>query len=327
MAARLASLTAGFCLLFAPFAVYGEVIDQVLAVVDGDPILQSDLNSLIADEFEYRLQQAGQRNAQDLYQELLRDALDEAIDNKILLRLARQRVGMNPNLAISDEEIDESIREIQKNYENLDAFYSDLEESGQTMNDLRQIVRENIMARRMALGIRRSFEQEAMVTESDVAQYYEDNIDEFRHPERVRLRQIFLEAGEDEGERAKVRGRMEQLREELEAGADFSELAKAYSEAIGAEEGGLIGWTAPGDLVGELNDAAFALEAGEISGVIESRGGFHILKVDERQDAGLAELEEVRTEIEPLIRTQKADERYRDWIAERREESRVQVFL
>ena len=117
---------------------------------------------------------------------------------------------------------------------------------------------------------------------------------------------------------------MEQLYDELESGANFSELASAHTEA--AEEG-VLGWVGRGDLVQALDAAAFALSEGEYSNVTQAVGGYHIFLAEEKQVAGQASLDEVRTEIEPVIRDQKAEIRYRDWIKERRKESRVQIFI
>jgi len=112
----------------------------------------------------------------------------------------------------------------------------------------------------------------------------------------------------------------------LSEGGDFAAVAKAYSKGPNAEEGGVIGWVVRGDLVKVLEEAAFALPVGGISEVLESPGGFHVLRVTERQEAGQATLEDVRKDIEPKLRAEIAAERYRQWIQELRKESRVRVF-
>jgi peptidyl-prolyl cis-trans isomerase C len=82
-----------------------------------------------------------------------------------------------------------------------------------------------------------------------------------------------------------------------------------------------------GDLVEALETPAFALETGELSSVIETEFGFHLLMAEERQAAGVPSLEELRTEIEPRLRERYAEERYRKWMDELRKRSRVRVFL
>jgi len=173
----------------------------------------------------------------------------------------------------------------------------------------------------------RTFEQEAVISEADARQYYQDHQDAFSRPERVKLRRVFLSAGDDAAERARVKARLEAVAEEARLGADFAELAKQYSEGPDAADGGLMGWVSRGDLVPELENAAFALAEGGISEIIETQWGFQLLKVEEKEGAGLASFEEARTDIEPLLRSRYADERYQKWIAELRKRSRVRVFL
>lgn len=164
------------------------------------------------------------------------------------------------------------------------------------------------------------------MSESDLAQYFEDHKDEFARPERVRVSQIFLPATGGADERAVVKARMDEILSELKQGGDFAAVAKAYSKGPEAQQGGAIGWVARGDLVQSLEEAAFGVPAAGISDVLESPGGYHILRVDERQEAGQATLEDVRKDIEPRLRAESAAQQYRNWIQELRNKSRVRVF-
>lgn len=307
-------------------AAGAEVIDRVLAVVDREPILQSDLFEDIARELEFRAQ-AGVAQSGAITDELLRQALNEAINRKILLREAQLNSAMYPGLQVTDEEVEEQIARLREAYGSNEQFLKDLEASGENMNDIRMKVRQQIMQRNMAQLKRAQFGNQIVVTESEIAQYYQDNIGQYQRPERVRLRQIFLEAGSTDGERATARARMEQVLSELNNGANFQEMAKQYSQAIGAEDGGIVGWTNRGDLVPALDEAAFQLAEGAHSGVIETPTGFHVLFAETKEEAGLAALDEVRTEIEPKIREQAALGMYQSWLDEQRKRSRVQIFL
>jgi parvulin-like peptidyl-prolyl isomerase len=165
-----------------------------------------------------------------------------------------------------------------------------------------------------------------------VAQYYYDHIDEFSKQERARCRQIFMPKTGNEQDDLVARARLDELIAELEAGADFADLAIQYSQGPAAQDGGAMGWVVKsgpgidGDLAPALESAVFALDAGEFTDVIETEGGFHILKVDEYMEAGEATLDEVRKDIGPLLRAQAAQERFDKWLAELRKRSRVQVF-
>jgi len=309
--------------LLVTLGARAETVDAVLAVVDKEPILQSDLMTTIAPDMNL-LAKSGKshKEMQKQFDKLLRKALDDAINNKILLRQAQLS-----GIKVTDDEIDERIQKIKKLYKSNEAFLADLKKSGETMSDIRDRVRKQVMAITMAHKKLEEFQKQVVVSESEVAQYYQDHIDDYKRPERVRVRQIFLEAGKKPAERAKVRARMEQLLKQLDAGANFAELAAAHSEALGAKQGGVIGWTMRGDLVEPLNKTAFSLGVGKHSGILETPNGFHILYVEAREPAGTASLDEVRTEIEPKLRQQKVQKHYQQWLAEQRKRSRIQIFM
>lgn len=312
------------CAAFSGMAS-AEVVDQILATVDTEVILQSDVMGEIAADINQLRGQASGEEFNTRAEELLRQGLEQAVEEKILLREAKLA-----GLSIEDKDIDAQLNEIRGRYESTEAFLKDLEGYGLTQSDLRENLRDRVLALRMANRKIQELSRQIVVSESDVAQYYQDHQDQYVHPERVRIRQIFLpvEPGQDT---AVVRARLDQIKEEVEAGADFGELAKAHSKGPAAAEGGLIGWVGQGDLVQPLEEAAFVLQPGQISDVVSTPepapGGFHLIKVEEREAAGQAALDEVRAQIEPELRQQAARKRYEKWINELRNRSRVQIFI
>jgi peptidyl-prolyl cis-trans isomerase D len=108
---------------------------------------------------------------------------------------------------------------------------------------------------------------------------------------------------------AEAQRRAEDLLKQLKAGAKFEDLAKKYSEDPGsAKEGGSLGWIGKGRTVPEFEKAAFSLPKGQISGLVKSSYGFHIIRVEDKQDAHMKTLEEVQSQIEPILKQQKAQQ-------------------
>ena len=307
--------------LAAAPVVQTEIVDQILATVDTEAILQSEIMMEITPRLaELQATVADEAAFQQAADALIREALDQAIDAKILLREA-----MRAGLEVEEARVDERLAELKKLYDSPEQFNSELEAAGETLGDLRVRIRKQTLARAMAVRKQGEFEKQVVVSESDVAQFFEDHKDEFAHPERVRVSQIFL-PGTDENERAVNKARMEEILSELKQGGDFAAVAKAYSKGPEAAQGGAIGWIVRGDLVEALEQAAFFVPEGGISDVIESSFGHHILKVDERQEAGGADLDDVRKDIQPRLRAMAAAELYKTWIQELRKESRVRIF-
>lgn len=316
-------LSAGLVLLGSAQAFCGEVVDQIVATVDSEIILYSDL----LDEAAPLLSDLqAKATSQEAYAsekaEVIEEALDTAIERRILYREA-QLAGIQ----VTDKDVEERLNKIIAGYDSQEQFRQALEEAGETMGDLRENLRKQIMAISFGMQKHKAFEEEVVISEAEMQQYYQDNSAEFSEAERVKLRRIFLGAPSDPAERAKVKARLEALAEEARQGADFAALAKQHSEGPDAADSGLMGWVAKGDLVPELEAAAFSLPAGGISEVIETQWGFHLLRVDEKNESGVSTYESSRTQIEPALRAKYADERYEKWIAELRKRSRVRVFI
>lgn len=196
-----------------------------------------------------------------------------------------------------------------------------------TLTEFKDHLRKQILAVSFANVKRKQFEKDALVTESDVAQYYQDHQSEWSRPERVKAYRIFLQAPKDKAARAKAKAQLQALKDELALGADFGELAKQHSQGPEAKEGGLMGWMAKGDLVGDIDAALFALPDGGVSDVLETDFGVLILKAGEKQAAGTLPYPQARNEIEPLLRGKYADERLDKYLSELRKTGLVREFL
>jgi peptidyl-prolyl cis-trans isomerase D len=151
------------------------------------------------------------------------------------------------------------------------------------------------------------FAAEAEPTEEEIQAYYESHQDSYRHPEQVRARHIlFKVAGDitDEDRRA-IRERAAAVLESAKAGEDFAELAKQHSEDVTAAAGGDLGFFARGVMTPAFEEAAFALEPGAVSDLIDTPFGIHIIKLEEKRAEGVDTLDEARGKIVEAVRTQR----------------------
>ncbi len=152
------------------------------------------------------------------------------------------------------------------------------------------------------------------VTPEELQAYYDQHRDQYRMPEQAKVSHILIktplpgpDGKVDEKGVAEAQRRAEDLLKQLKAGAKFEDLARKYSEDPGsAKEGGSLGWIGKGRTVPEFEKAAFSLPIGQISGLVKSSYGFHIIRVDARQDAHMKTLDEVKAEIEPILKQQNA---------------------
>ena len=151
------------------------------------------------------------------------------------------------------------------------------------------------------------------VADQDLQAYYDQHRDEYRVPEQVKVSHILIKtplpaagAKEDEKAVADARAKAEGVLKEVKAGGDFAKLAEKYSDDPGsAKSGGELGWIGRGRTVPEFEKAAFSLGKGQTSGLVKSSYGFHIIHVEDKQDAHLKTLAEVKGEIEEKVKQQK----------------------
>ena len=151
------------------------------------------------------------------------------------------------------------------------------------------------------------------VTRDDLQAYYNQNRDKYRVPEQIKVSHIWIkmplpgpDGKIDDKAVAAAQARAEDLLKQLHNGAKFEDVAKKYSEDTGsANVGGSLGWIGKSQMGAEFEKAASSLPKGQISGVVKTLDGFHIIRVDDKQDAHMKTLDEVKAEIEPAVKQQK----------------------
>jgi peptidyl-prolyl cis-trans isomerase D len=193
--------------------------------------------------------------------------------------------------------------------EELKAFYdSHLKSYANSIPEQRKVKYATIDLAKIA--------SEVQVTQDELQSYYNQHRDQYRVPEQAKVSHILIktplpgpDGKVDEKGVAEAQKRAEDILKQLKAGANFEDLAKKYSEDPGsAKEGGSLGWIGKGRTVPEFEKAAFSQPIGKVGDLVKSSYGFHIIRVDARQDAHLKTLEEVKDQIEPILKQQKAQE-------------------
>ncbi len=213
--------------------------------------------------------------------EYKRSLLDTLMENE-LIRQAAEEEGAD----ISDADVQEQIDAIVSGFADQATFDQALADAGMTMDDLRLNVRDQLMYQYLYDKVAPA----VTPTDAEIAAYYEENMEQFATPAQSQLSHILF-ATDDKATAEKVLA-------ELKGGADFAELAKQYSIDTGSgANGGDLGLSSTDAYVTEFADAADALKVGEMSGLVESQFGWHIiLKVDE-QPAAQQTLEEASATI------------------------------
>jgi foldase protein PrsA len=234
------------------------------------------------------------------------DILESLIANKVIeMEAAKEKVKVTGN------EIDDELTKLQESYGGEEAFAAALEQNQVSMDRIREDIKIYLLAEKM-IGASIDVSEEEMKT------YFEENKDSFDQKEQVKASHILVE---DEETAIKVK-------EELDQGKDFAELAKEYStDSSNAENGGDLGYFGKGEMAEEFEKTAFALEAGAISEPVKTEFGYHIIKLVDKKAEKAAEFDEHKEEIKQLLFDQEVQAEYTNWLEEKKAEYEIKSYL
>jgi peptidyl-prolyl cis-trans isomerase SurA len=201
-----------------------------------------------------------------------------------------------------------------------------LKERGMTFEEYRQRVVNDIERLRL---IQSEVKSKIILREEEIRNYYAENKEEFTVQERIHLAAIFLkqEDASSGGDASALMNKAKDIIERIKAGADFTDLAKKYSQGPGAEEGGDLGFFKISQLDPELQNIARRLSTGDLSDPIKRYFGLQIIKVLEKDEARTKSYEEVRNAIYDKLYREEINKRYASWIKELREKAYTKVIF
>jgi len=294
-------------LIVAP--VRAEVVNRIVATVDGEPITAHELERFKAE-----------RNADPNLPESA--VLDALVTEKLL-----QREAVALGIQASDADVDAYVNEVkQKNHLDDERFKQALAREGLTLEQYRDRVRSEIQRTQL---VNREIRGRVNVSPAEIKRYYDAHLDDYAVSERVTVRDIFFPVDRDASQEEvdHVRAKAEEVRAMIAAGKDFEKLAKQFSEGPGADKGGLLGTVSRDELDPELAKAIGSLEKGKVSDPVRTATGFHLLRVDDRTSAGHKKVEEVSDSIKESLYNENLEKRFQEWLThDLRERHHVEVL-
>ena len=275
---------------------------------------------------EYRNSMGVQVGARGDQFELLTRLRKEAMDLMIEQVLVKQAAGKE-GIEVDPAEVDKSIEELRSVFKTELSWVSKLENEGYTAESFRRHV-ERMIASKIYLDRIRA--DAADVSDTELERYYRDNEYRLTLPEQVRVRHILLtwKPMGTQDDRAAIRKQMEPILERAKSGEDFAALAREFSDDFATKTaGGDTGLFYRGQMAPAFEEAAFALEPGEISDPVETGYGVHILKFEERREPQLVPLDEVREGLRDHVREEKMETAVQEKIDELRAAADIEVLI
>jgi peptidyl-prolyl cis-trans isomerase C len=294
--------------------------EQKVAVVNGTVIKQAEFDSEMSRVLE-RLQRTG-RIPNDLERSQIKKQVLENLIARELLYQESQKKGIK----VDQKEIEEQITALKGRFPSEVEFKNALSTANLTEADLRFQFERDVAIRKL---LDDQIGGKSTVSEKESRAYYDSNLASFKKSEQVRASHILIKVdpGADEAKKAEARTKIESLQAKLKNGEDFGALAKEYSEGPSGPKGGDLGFFGRGQMVKPFEEAAFSMKPGQVSGMVETRFGYHLIMVAERTPESTLSYEEVKDRLEQYLKQQKVQEAIAAYVETLKGKAKIERFV
>jgi len=294
--------------------------EQKVAVVNGTVIKQAEFDSEMNRVLE-RLQRTG-RIPNDLERSQIKKQVLENLIARELLYQESQKKGIK----VDQKEIEAQLTALKGRFPSEVEFKNALSTMNLTEADLRFQFERDVAIRKL---LDDQIGGKSTVSEKESRAYYDGNLESFKKSEQVRASHILIKVdpGADEAKKAEARTKIESLQAKLKNGEDFGALAKEYSEGPSGPKGGDLGFFGRGQMVKPFEETAFSMKPGQVSGMVETRFGYHLIMVTERTPESTLSYEEVKDRLEQYLKQQKVQEEIAAYVENLKSKAKIERFV
>ena len=293
------------------------VLPEVIADCNGDKIPKA--------EFAGAVRSVEQRAGGPIPTEKRAEVYRGVLDDLVAYRLLKQEVKQRP-LTVTDADVDARIAAFKQQMGTEANFKAALQAQQITEAKLREDARTDLLVSKL---LDQEVNQKILVKPSDIATFYEKNPGRFQQGETMRASHILVLVPAEANLQARtaLRGRAEAALKAAKAGQDFAKLARQYSQDSSAQRGGDLGFFPKGQMVPAFDQAAFALAPGQVSDLVETQFGFHIIKATEKRPARIVPFTEVAGQIQQFLEQEQRQEKSKALVDQLKSKGKVQIFI
>jgi peptidyl-prolyl cis-trans isomerase C len=290
------------------------------AVVNGSVITHKELERELSRATE-QLLQMGRTVSDDQLSGMRKRMLNNLIAYELLYQESKKK-----GVKVTAAAVDEKVNELKKQYPDEAEFKKMLSSSDLTEADLKSHMKRGLAIEQL---MDKEIVQKITVSDKEIREYYDSNLDKFKRPEQVSASHILIKVDPeaDKSEKAKARKQIETLQKKVKKGEDFAALAKEHSGCPSNERGGDLGYFGRGQMVKSFEDAAFALKPGQVSDIVETRFGYHLIKAIDKRPPTTVPFDEVKEGIGGHIKQQQVREKVLAYVEELKGKAKVETFL
>ncbi|MDD2388114.1 MAG: peptidylprolyl isomerase [Desulfobacterales bacterium] len=290
------------------------------AVVNGAVITRQEINTEL-DQLRSRAARQGQEVPDSELDNIKNNILDNLI-NQVLLYQESVKKGV----VVDDQEITDKLSEIKKRFPDENDYKKILDEMGMSEADIKIKIGQGISIEKF---IESQILSKIVVSDQESRAFYDANPAYFQQPEQVQASHILIKVGAEatETQRAEAKKKLETIREKIQTGEDFSALAREFSECPSSAKGGDLGLFGRGQMVKPFEDAAFSLKPDEVSPVVETMFGYHLIKVTDKKSASVIGFNDAKDKISGHLKHQNTQKEVKKHIDKLRETAEIKKYI
>jgi len=302
------------------FAQEKKPTDSKAAEINGVVITKAQFDKELSIHLD-RIARQGRQMSDDQLAALKNDVLDGLIEREVLYQ-ETQKAGIK----IDAQQVDEQLAAIKKRFPSEAEFKTALGKMNLTEDEVRMQISRGLAIRAL---IEQQIASKIVITDAETKAYYDGNPQMFKQPAQVKASHILIkvDAGADEAKKAEARKKIEAVQQKIKDGGDFAELAKEYSEGPSNTRGGDLGFFRRGQMVKPFEDAAFAMKVDEVSEIVETRFGYHLIKVYEIKPDQTLAYADVKDKLSQRMKQEKIEKDATQYIGQLKKDAKIEKFL
>jgi peptidyl-prolyl cis-trans isomerase C len=291
-----------------------------VAKVNDVVIMQKDFDNAFR-QVEKRITAQGKDVSDTQVHEIKQKILENIIDTELLYQAAKKE-GVKP----PEENFTKQWEQIQNRMKEDAQFKAGIEEMNYTESELKNQIKRQMTIQQFVVD---KFVKPASVSAEEIKSYYTQNEKAFHTPEQVRASHILIkvESGAEDKKKVEAKKQIQEIQTKIKNGEDFAALAEKFSQCPSKSNGGDLGYFERGKMVKPFEDAAFQLKVGEVSDVVSTDFGYHLIKVTDKKSEGTVSLEKATPNIENFLKQQKAQQEVTAFLQKQKETSKVERYL
>jgi len=303
-----------------PMSTLSQAASSKIATVNGTAITQADFDREV--QLAQRRFASSGRSPED--SELL--ALKKEILENLINRELLYQECQNKGIKVEKTTINEQYELLKKRFPHETDFKDALSRLNLSEAEMKSQIERDLAIQQL---ITEKFVQKVTITDKETKAYYDSHPQGFRRPEQVRVSHILISVDQtaDQAQKAAARKKIEDIQKKLNKGEDFAALAREFSQCPSGSRGGDLGYLGRRQLVKPIEEVAFALPPGQVSDIVESPFGYHLIKVIEKRPETLRGYEEIKVKLQEYLKQQLVGKQVDLYIEELKGKANVERFL